>query len=254
IHQKHADKIKNIELIEKYIDGELDDEKTNLFQNMLKNNPALAEEVNLRNEVNNAVKESDIIDLREQLEKIHKSFENNPKKGIVISIFKKKIFRPICAIFILIILSGALIYIFNINSISNDKLFSMYYQPYEATLIIRSGDDMDIMFKQAIQKYEDKDYESALSLFTQLESGIMVNYYSGITNMELENYNEAINLFQYIINHNNNLFVQQAEWYLGLCYLKTHQNEKAIEIFKKIKKDDNSYYKKNVNKILKYIN
>ncbi|MCD4745115.1 MAG: hypothetical protein K8R58_02325, partial [Bacteroidales bacterium] len=42
IHQKHADKIKNIELIEKYIDGELDDEKTNLFQNMLKNNPALA--------------------------------------------------------------------------------------------------------------------------------------------------------------------------------------------------------------------
>ena len=55
-----------------------------------------------------------------------------------------------------------------------------------------------------------------------------------------------------IIEDNDNLFVDQAEWYLGLCYLKLNDTEKAIIQFSKISQS-NSTYKIRSEEIIKNI-
>ena len=44
------------------------------------------------------------------------------------------------------------------------------------------------------------------------------------------------------------MYIDQAEWYLGLCYVKTGQNQLAREQFKEIARS-NSFYSKDARKI-----
>ncbi|MEI8225392.1 MAG: hypothetical protein WCG82_05640 [Bacteroidota bacterium] len=47
--------------------------------------------------------------------------------------------------------------------------------------------------------------------------------------------------FQILINNNNNLYIDQAQWYLALCYVKTDEREKAIQQLEIIKKEGGIY-------------
>ena len=51
----------------------------------------------------------------------------------------------------------------------------------------------------------------------------------------------------------DNLFVEQADWYLGLIYLMNNQKSKAIDQFNKISNSD-SFYSDQAIDILKYLN
>jgi thioredoxin-like negative regulator of GroEL len=66
--------------------------------------------------------------------------------------------------------------------------------------------------------------------------------------MEVEKYQKATHSFQTIITDNNNLFIEQAEWYLAMCYLKTEDNTKAKEMLDQLIKKE-SYYKEMAKKI-----
>jgi hypothetical protein len=70
-----------------------------------------------------------------------------------------------------------------------------------------------------------------------------ISLYSGISHMEIEQYNQAREKFQKIINHQDNLFVENAQWYLGFLYLHTGQNLEARNHFKDIALSDGSFNK-----------
>nr|MDA3952788.1 hypothetical protein [Bacteroidales bacterium] len=74
--------------------------------------------------------------------------------------------------------------------------------------------------------------------------------YSGITYLEEEKYQKAKTSFDNIISNNNNLFIEQAKWYLALCYLKTEKIEDAQVILSEIVKEE-SYYKEMAVGVLK---
>jgi len=68
--------------------------------------------------------------------------------------------------------------------------------------------------------------------------------------MEEEKYQKAKTSFDNIISDKDNLFIEQAKWYLGMCYLKTENTEKAENVLKEIIKEE-SYYKDVAVKVLK---
>jgi TolA-binding protein len=70
--------------------------------------------------------------------------------------------------------------------------------------------------------------------------------------MEINEYAKANENFKRIIDHKANAFIESAEWYLGLCYLKTGDINKATEIFQTIAVSE-GYYKKEARKVLKRI-
>jgi hypothetical protein len=49
---------------------------------------------------------------------------------------------------------------------------------------------------------------------------------SGIASMEDKDYEKADGKLSTVIKHDDNVFVEHAEWYLGLCYLSTGSDEK----------------------------
>ncbi len=73
--------------------------------------------------------------------------------------------------------------------------------------------------------------------------------FSGLNQMGKSNFPEAINIFTSIISADDQ-FVPEAQWYLGLCYIKTGENLKAHSIMG-ILSEAEGIYKKKAQLILK---
>ncbi len=239
------------EFIERYIDGEMGDSELVWFQKELDENPGLLHELSLRKKVNHAILQDDYMHYREELEEVFETA--GIEKGGVPG---GKVFRMVLGSIITIVLIGAIIFInsFN-NQVSSEKLFEKYYHPYEASMNFRSattGSEADLNL--AMQKYKSGDFKGALVLFEKIldsdPSRIGLNLYSGISSMEIKQYDHAGKSFSRVIDDKYNMYFEQAEWYLGLCYLVTDKNGKATDLFEKIK-EQHSYYSKQAGKILR---
>jgi tetratricopeptide (TPR) repeat protein len=60
--------------------------------------------------------------------------------------------------------------------------------------------------------------------------------------MEIKDFNKAIDILNQIIANQDNAFLEHAEWYLALCYIKTNRLTEAKKIINQIKTSD-SYYR-----------
>lgn len=236
------------EFIQPFLDGELSREELDWFSKELESNAVLAEDIRLYREVDNAIREQDVLDLRDQLDVIHNSMGDPNQEPARQTRYRKVLSYAAIASLAILISLGVLLKVQH-NKLTNEQIFEKHYEPYEVTMIYRSAEtDYQKALSQAMSKYEARDWYGAIELFEQIlakdPADMASSLYSGISYMELERYKEADQKFQKIINHNDNLFVEQAEWYLGFCYLHTGQNLEARGQFKEIASSESSYSKK----------
>lgn len=241
----------NFDRIEDFFDGDLTESQLKEFENELLDDSDLQMELDLHMEVNEAIMEQDVMDLRSKLEAINTP--PNPARKRKLKFLTK--WNIAAASLALIIGLGSLMYIMNNQSTySNDKVFSNYYKPYNVVTNTRSSDIMiDNLLVTALKSYETKDFHTALTLFKKIldkdSTNITSNFYSGISNIEINEYSQANKNFTRVLKHKNNLFIEQSEWYLGFCYLKTNEKEKALKQFHAIAQG-NSFYKTKAQEIL----
>lgn len=234
----------NFDRIEDFLDGDLNQEQLKEFEQNLLDDSDLQMELDLHQEIDEAIMETDIMDLRSKLEAIETPPTPSRKRKLK---FLTK-WNIAAASLALIIGLGSLMYIFNDKSTySNDQIFSNYYKPYNVVVNTRSADaTVDNLLMNAVNSYESKDYRTALTLFKQIldkdSTNITSNFYSGISNIEINEYSKANKNFTRVIKHKNNLFIEQSEWYLGFCYLMTNEKDKALKQFHVIAQG-NSFYK-----------
>jgi hypothetical protein len=246
-----------LELIDEKLSGELMGEELEDFEKDLQDDPDLMAEFELHAEIDEAIQESEVIELRKKLDLVHDLTQNKKQPGLLRTILRHKLSRIAAASFVvLLIITSLSLYLLRPDgNMSNDNLFKIYYQP-DAALIIRGTDSQNASLIQAFQMYENKEYVSALDLFAQvLESdgdNIPVHFYSGISNIELGQYRNALAPFNFIMEHKQNLYIERAEWYAALCYLKLNDNEHAVELFRKIS-HSSSFNKDKAHEILKSI-
>ena len=81
-----------------------------------------------------------------------------------------------------------------------------------------------------------------------------MKYYDGISNIEIKDYNSAIALFNSIISNGQNLYVENAQWYLGLSYLAKDDISSAEKIFIEIAENPDHYYNQQAKSILEKLN
>ena len=132
---------------------------------------------------------------------------------------------------------------------SQDDIYQKFYNRYEATGIVRSANlTANKTLSEALQKFENQDYNAALNLFTEVisrdQNNMVGHFYTGISLQETGKYQNAIKEYETVIIDKDNLFTEQAEWYIGLCYLQTNENKKAYKQFKKIAKNEGFYQQK----------
>jgi tetratricopeptide (TPR) repeat protein len=236
------------DFIQPFLDGELSREELDWFSKELESNAVLAEDIRLYREVENAIREQDVMDLRDQLDVIHNAIGDPSQQAIRPSRYRKVMSYAAIASLTILISLGVLLKVQH-NKLTNDQIFEKHYEPYEVTMIYRSAEsDYQKVLSQAMTRYEAGEYLTAINLFEDIlakdPADMASSLYSGISYMETEQYNQADLKFQKIINHNDNLFVEQAAWYLGFCYLHTGQNLEARGHFREIATSSGSYNKK----------
>jgi tetratricopeptide (TPR) repeat protein len=236
--------------IERYNAGEMNEAEKTWFHRELDGNAKLREEVTLRKKTDLALKSYEAILLRNKLTEIEK---RRAEKIPVKSQRKHITLRYAALVAGLIILSSILF--FNSRNLSKDEIISRYYKPYEGISTSRSQQYVsNTDYTIALEYYNVHDYRNAALYFSKVLSSdpkymeSIMHY--GLSNLEVKNYPEAKKSFIKVIDNNNNLFIEDAQWYLALCYIQTDELKKAADQLTLIKKSE-SIYRKDAGKILR---
>lgn len=234
------------EYIEKYIDGNMSGAELIWFEKELEGNAQLLKELHLRKEINTAIAETDVMELQAQLKDICTT--------------KRKVTRTLslrtCLSAAAVVLVAVSIITFNPfkRTYTNQELFNQYYEPYQASMSFRSTQpQIDRLLKDAYKNYREQHYESAIPLFEaaiEKDNTDMASvFYAGMSYMETEQYASANNKFTKVVEARPNLYMEQAEWYLALCYLITDNHQKALNQLTAIA-NSHSYYAQKAGEIL----
>jgi tetratricopeptide (TPR) repeat protein len=207
--------------IERYNAGEMDHIEKRWFEKELSGNDTLQNEVNFRKRVDNALIQHDLISLRNKLSVL----EKNRKEKSVSSPGKKAIGIRFAAAVAALLVIGS-IYILISGNNTRESLYNTNYEVYGINAASRSENGAaDAEFRSAIRMFSDLDYSgAAASLGNYLKShpaNMEARFIYGVSEMENQNFNGAISSFRKIIEHDNNLYLDKAQWYISLCYLKT---------------------------------
>jgi tetratricopeptide (TPR) repeat protein len=155
---------------------------------------------------------------------------------------------------LILVAAGVWFFISNKTSFT-EQLASKYYKPAYPILQIRSGEvDAEEGLKAAFKLYKENDFKNALKCFKTLETQPAARFYSAICYIELGRYDDAIDVLEKVVEADNNLFVEQAEWYIGLIYLMNNQKKDAVRQFTGISDSSYSYFREDASDILKYLN
>lgn len=231
--------------IQPFLDGELSREELDWINKELENNAVLAEDIKLYREVDNSIREDDVLDLRDQLNIIHNNLGDevkNPKKP---ARYRKAIsYAAIASVAVLV--SVGVMYKLQNRKLSNQEIFEKYYEPYEVTMVYRSAETSSSeILQKAAQFYEAGMYMDAIELYEEAlmkePDDMESTLYSGISYLETDQYVKADKSFSTILDHNDNLYMEQAEWCLGFCYLMTQDLAAARKQFYNIAISNSSY-------------
>ncbi len=237
--------------IERYNAGEMSEAEKQWFRKEIEGNEKLRNEVNLRKRTDEILKNQNVMSLRNKLSEIEKKRNRvniSPKKSRV------GIYIRYAAVFSALVVLGALTF-FPGKSLNNDEIMNRFYKAYEPPTSQRSvqpGTDAD--FTLALEFYNTHDYNKAAILFSKVlknkPNDMQTVLLKGVSNFEEKKYPEAKQSFNTVIDDKDNLYIDQAEWYLALCYINTNETEKAKLLLTTIGEED-GIYKKDAKKIIR---
>ena len=237
--------------IERFNAGEMSASEKQWFLKEIEGNDILRKEVELRRQTDAILKNQNVMSLRNKLTDIEskrKAPVTNDKN------IKSRSYLNYAAV-----IGGALIIgsltLFSGGELSTEKIMNEYYKPYEPQTSQRAAvAGTDVNFSLALELYNTHDYKKAAALFSKvLESkpgDMQVELLNGVSNFEEKKYPEAKQSFGKVIDDKNNLYIDQAQWYLALCYINTKETEKAKQLLAIILNED-GIYKKDARRILR---
>lgn len=244
---------KNYKIIEKYIANELSNDELKWVEQQLQENKDFAKQLKMQIELEKSIGQNDVIDLKNKLNSAYNEFITNEKKVIKFNFIRK---LAIAASIILLV-GIASVLLLTEKKYTSQELFAEYYKPYENIFTTREVNRTEErVFTSAFEKYENGKYKEALIDFEFLlekePNNEFLLFYAAISEIELGKINNAIKKLTKISKNIDGVFYQQAQWYLGLSYLKINENKQAREIFKSIIKND-MYYKTDAQEILSHL-
>jgi len=136
-------------------------------------------------------------------------------------------------------------------------MFSKYYEPFNAvsTITRSTGAGESESFSRAITSYKSGEYRAAATGFSETmlngTDSYSAGFFLGITEIELGNYNKAIDLLNGVVNRKSE-FTKEATWYLGLAYLQSENKIKASECFEILARSP-GFYSDRSEKILRLL-
>lgn len=243
-------KLKYSALIDRYQSNEMSGDEIKRFNAELLTNKVLTREFMLEQDLEVILRQDKIIDFRKKLLRTSRSGDSRKKVSTIVSLGNRKWYMAAASVVFLMVMGGVMLFTMP-GSNSNDDLFRKYYSTENVLNVARSGDANIV---EAVIKFQEKDYKAASRLFSIILKSETGNtaawFYNGIACIETAQYDHAVQSFQHIIADNNSLYIEHAEWYLGLCYLKNNEANKAMAQFGKIASEDRNFHKADAQQLL----
>lgn len=238
--------------IERYISGEMNETEKIWFEKELEGNIDLRKEVELRKKTEDLLKRKDIISLRNKLSAIEKTREEKEHLRLP----QTRLYLRFAAVITVMVIVGSVILLEERN-LSASQIMKRYYTEYEPVTGQRSAQtEMNTLFSRGLECFETRDFRNAALFFSKVIENEPKDMYAtllnGISHFEVNSYSDAKKSFGIVIEDNKNLYIDQAQWYLALCYLQTGENEKAVQLLQIIN-DEGGLFSKKSKRILKKI-
>lgn len=235
--------------IEQYLANEMAPDEREAFRKEVRSNPELSRELKLSQSIDSALMKEDVLDLTKKLIAAISANREIKQEVPVVQMHTRKWWYAAASLLVLCAVAATL-FLQTSRNLSNDALFSQYYT--SENIVDQTRSDQNIV--QAVIKFQQKDFARASGLFKEIldkdNSNIAVWFYYGISNIETKNYDNSIKAFKTIITQNDNLYIEHAEWYLGLCYLKNNQKDKAISQFTVVASNPDNFHRQEAKNIL----
>ncbi len=220
------------EKIELYLHNQLEGEELRRFEEQLKNDEELQQQVLLYKTIDSEMRQKTAgSDEEEKLKKtlsdLHRKYFNRDDTTKVVAIQKRRRWLFAAAAVLLLLIAGAYWYFFADTTKDNETLYTQYavYEPLSSQ---RGSKDSSLMLQNAIAAYNNKQFNEALTSLTAHlhtdSSDAELMLAKSICLTETGHYEEAIAGFDRLAEKNE-IFKYQALWYKALAYLK--QNDKA---------------------------
>jgi|WetSurMetagenome_2_1015567.scaffolds.fasta_scaffold117920_2 hypothetical protein len=239
--------------IEQFLSKEMTPVEEQNFAKELATNKELAAEFRFSQQIDKALRREDILDIRQKMSSLYEQQKASSTQNPVIKMYPRRWYFVAASVVAVLAIGATLLFTLPSRN-SNDALFNQYYTSENVLDVTRSGDANIV---EAIIKFQEKDFKMAAWQFGKIlakdESNMAVWFYYGISSIETKSFQNAETAFQKIISDNNNLYVEHAEWYLSLCYLKSDQTDKAVSQLNKIAGNENNFHQQEALTLLKKI-
>jgi hypothetical protein len=241
--------LKHSASVEQYLANEMAPAERAAFKKELKSNTELAAELKLAQSIDSALGRTDVIELRQKLILAINAGRTVKEEVPLVKMNSRKWWYAAASLLAFCALAATL-YLQTNHTVSNESLFSQYYNA--DNIVDQTRGDENIV--EAVIKFQQKDFNMASKLFKRIldkdDTNIAVWFYYGISNIETKNYDNSIKAFNTIISQNDNLYIEHAEWFLGLCYLKNNQKDKAVDQFVVVASNPDNFHRQEAKNIL----
>lgn len=237
-----------------YLDNELTDNENKQFENDLTLDTQLRKTLELTKEVDATLADRELLSFYEKLQHAKTEFKSeemqdaSKKQKSMNQVLLKNLrigwnLRTIAATFIMIVASVTVLKL--ISKPSADEIFKQYYNKYEANVVTRSESTDNSTLVTAIQLYDKGSYTAAIQKFLNIiktdANNTAARFFLGVSYLETKNINKAVEHLTFVIAQQDSAFVEHAEWYLALCYVKNGHKKEAIALLTKISNNQNFY-------------
>jgi len=227
-------------ILQKYLDNELSEKELARFEQRLNASPELLVDLDLYKEVDEAIADTEVLDFRAQLTDLREETRRTETGKRVFRFTRPWHYAASAALALLVAIGLATVLG---RPLSNNDLFTKYMKPYELVLTNRSVDNENTTYLMGkAQEHE----------MLELNSNMMeADFYMGMSHMEIEQHKEASESFTRVIEHDDNLYIQKAEWFLAGCLLAMEETDHARRKLASIASTSSHYYRDDAAKILK---
>ena len=219
-------------LLEKYLLNSLDSAEREEFDQLMDQDEEFRKEVLTQERLVKGIRFNHLEDKMNMLKNLEEASTKKEKKGRIVNLLLDRRLAIAASITVIVAVG---IWVFQGGGSSD--LYNEYYTFLPATEVVR-GDESG--FGSALSSYNAKNFEEAEKALNNF-SEVRAIFYRAICLMELGHYSQAAGLFQNYIDQNDNEPLP-AEYYLGLCYVKLDDIEKAKEALNSVSESETYYF------------
>ena len=241
-------------ILQKYLDNELSERELDRFEQELNASPEMLMDLDLYKEVDEAIADPEVLDFRAQLNDLREESRQTDNGKRVFRFTRPWHYAASAALALLVAIGLETVLG---RPLSNNDLFEKYMKPYELVLTNRSVESevIQLWMNNAQEKFMNREFEAAIDCFEEvleINSGkVEADFYMGVSFMEIDQHLNASKSFTRVVEHNDNLYIQKAEWYLPGCLLAMEETDRARRQLAMIASSKNHFYQDDAEKILK---